>query len=83
MIGVTTTPNRDPTTLLKMAAASFPPADLVRITAEDTGGGIQLTVISLQHNITPPSVILLFHQHSHVNNLPNSLGGESISFVLA
>lgn len=41
------TPIREPITELKMAAASFPPAALVRMTADDTGGGMQPTVINL------------------------------------
>lgn len=53
------TPIREPITELKMAAASFPPAALVRMTADDTGGGMQPTVINLmemeqmhKHNIS-------------------------------
>lgn len=42
------TPNKDPMTELKRAAASFPPAARVKITAEETGGGIQPTVMSLK-----------------------------------
>lgn len=33
---------------LKIAAASFPPIDLVRITADDTGGGMQPTITNLK-----------------------------------
>lgn len=33
---------------LKIAAASLPPTALVRMTAEDTGGGIQPTTCNLQ-----------------------------------
>jgi hypothetical protein len=40
-------PTRHPNTELKIAAASFPPTALVRMTADDTGGGMQPTVISL------------------------------------
>ena len=40
-------PIRQPITELKTAAASFPPAALVRMTADDTGGGMQPTVINL------------------------------------
>jgi len=53
------TPIREPITELKTAAASFPPAALVRMTADDTGGGMQPTVINLteinqmlKHNIS-------------------------------
>ena len=35
-IGVNIIPIKEPNAELKMAAASLPPADLVRITAEDT-----------------------------------------------
>jgi hypothetical protein len=45
--GVSIIPIRHPSTELKTAAASFPPTVLVRITAEDTGGGMQPTVINL------------------------------------
>jgi hypothetical protein len=41
------TPIRQPITELKMAAASFPPTALVKMTADDTGGGMQPTVINL------------------------------------
>jgi hypothetical protein len=41
-------PKKLPNAELKIAAASFPPTALVKITAEETGGGIQLTVISLE-----------------------------------
>jgi len=44
-------PRKLPNAELKIAAASFPPTALVKITAEETGGGIQLTVTSLQNNI--------------------------------
>ena len=37
-------------TELNTAAASFPPTALVRITAEETGGGMQLTVVNLHNN---------------------------------
>lgn len=40
-------PIRQPSTELKTAAASFPPTVLVRMTADDTGGGMQPTVINL------------------------------------
>jgi hypothetical protein len=42
-----TMPRKLPITELKTAAASFPPTAFVKITAEETGGGIQLTVINL------------------------------------
>ena len=41
--GVTNIPRKLPNAELKIAAASFPPTAFVRITAEDTGGGIQPT----------------------------------------
>ena len=44
-IGVNTMPMNEPKAELKIAAASFPPADLVRITADDTGGGIHDTTV--------------------------------------
>jgi len=57
--GVNMTPIRQPITEFKTAAASFPPAALVRMTADDTGGGMQPTVINLmeidemhKHNIS-------------------------------
>jgi hypothetical protein len=40
-------PIRHPNTELKTAAASFPPTAFVRMTADDTGGGMQPTVINL------------------------------------
>jgi len=43
-------PKKLPNAELKIAAASFPPTALVKITAEETGGGIQLTVISLEQD---------------------------------
>jgi len=56
---VNITPIRLPITELKTAAASFPPAALVRMTADETGGGMQPTVINLmeidqmyKHNIS-------------------------------
>lgn len=42
--GVTTMPKKLPNAELNIAAASFPPTALVKITAEDTGGGMQPTV---------------------------------------
>jgi hypothetical protein len=45
--GVSMIPIRHPNTELKTAVASFPPTALVRITADDTGGGMQPTVINL------------------------------------
>uniref|UniRef100_A0A2D4LHR3 Uncharacterized protein n=1 Tax=Micrurus spixii TaxID=129469 RepID=A0A2D4LHR3_9SAUR len=42
--GVITMPKKLPKAELNIAAASFPPTALVKITAEDTGGGIQPTV---------------------------------------
>lgn len=42
--GVMIIPRKLPKAELKIAAASFPPTALVRITADDTGGGIQPTV---------------------------------------
>lgn len=41
-------PKKLPKTELKIAAVSLPCAALVRITALDTGGGIQATVINLK-----------------------------------
>lgn len=41
--GVTRMPRRLPTVELKMAAASLPPTTEVRMTALDTGGGMQAT----------------------------------------
>lgn len=41
-------PKKLPTAELNIAAASFPPTDFVSMTADDTGGGIQPTVINLQ-----------------------------------
>jgi len=53
------TPIRHPITELKTAAASFPPAALVRMTADETGGGMQPTVMNLmeidqkdKHNVS-------------------------------
>lgn len=46
--GVTKMPKNDPKAELKMAAASLPPTARVRITAEDTGGGMQAITCSLQ-----------------------------------
>jgi hypothetical protein len=36
----------DPKAELKIAAASFPPTAFVKITADETGGGIQETTVS-------------------------------------
>lgn len=47
MVGVIKIPKKLPTTELNIAAASLPPTALVKMTAEETGGGIQLTVASL------------------------------------
>ena len=47
-IGVMKTPKKLPRTELNTAAASFPPTAFVSITAEDTGGGIQLKVMNLK-----------------------------------
>ena len=44
-IGVKTIPIKEPKAELKMAAASLPPTAFVKITAEDTGGGIQETTV--------------------------------------
>jgi hypothetical protein len=44
-MGVTTIPRKLPNAELNIAAASFPPTALVRITAEDTGGGMQPTTL--------------------------------------
>lgn len=41
-------PKKLPTTELKIAPISFPCADLVKITALETGGGIQAVVMSLE-----------------------------------
>lgn len=38
------TPRMLPKAELKIAAASFPPTALVKITADETGGGMQLSV---------------------------------------
>ena len=38
-------PMNEPKAELKMAAASLPPADLVRITADETGGGMHDTTV--------------------------------------
>ena len=48
--GVTKMPRKLPKALLKMAAASLPPDALVKMTAEETGGGIQPKTSSLQHS---------------------------------
>ncbi len=45
--GVTTMPRRLPKAELKMAPASLPPTALVRMTADDTGGGMQPTTMRL------------------------------------
>ena len=44
-IGVTTMPKKDPKADLKIAAASLPPTALVRMTADETGGGMQETTV--------------------------------------
>ena len=45
-IGVKTIPINDPKAELKIAAASLPPTAFVKITAEETGGGIQETTVN-------------------------------------
>lgn len=45
---MTTVPRKLPSAELKMAAASLPPAALVNMTAEETGGGMQPTINSLR-----------------------------------
>lgn len=47
-IGVTIIPRKLPKMELKIAAVSLPWAALVKITALETGGGIQATVINLK-----------------------------------
>lgn len=44
-MGVTKMPRKLPNAELNMAAASLPPAARVRMVADDTGGGIQPTII--------------------------------------
>lgn len=51
IVGVTNIPKKLPTTEMKMAEASLPPTAFVKITAEDTGGGMQLTVANLRKDI--------------------------------
>lgn len=46
--GVTIIPKKLPKIELKIAAVSLPCAALVKITALETGGGIQATVINLK-----------------------------------
>ncbi len=46
-VGVTKTPIMLPRAELKTAAASLPPEALVTMTAEETGGGMQLRVTRL------------------------------------
>ena len=46
--GVMMMPRKLPRTELNTAVASLPPIALVRMIAEETGGGMQLTVISLK-----------------------------------
>lgn len=46
-IGVKIIPRKLPTTELNIATASFPPTLFVKITADETGGGMQLTVVNL------------------------------------
>lgn len=53
IVGVTNIPKKLPTTDINMAEASLPPTAFVKITAEDTGGGMQLTVANLGNNIKP------------------------------
>lgn len=53
IVGVTNIPKKLPTTEINMAEASLPPTAFVKITAEDTGGGMQLTVANLGNNIKP------------------------------
>lgn len=45
--GVTVIPKKLPKAELNIAAASFPPMDLVIMTADETGGGIQPTTCNL------------------------------------
>lgn len=47
-MGVKMIPRRLPRAELKIAAASFPPIDLVRITAEETDGGMHPTITNLK-----------------------------------
>jgi hypothetical protein len=49
VIGVIKIPKKLPKAELNTAAASLPPTALVKITADDTGGGIQLKVKNLKH----------------------------------
>ena len=44
-IGVNRMPINEPKAELKMAAASLPPADFVKITADETGGGMHETTV--------------------------------------
>lgn len=53
IVGVTNIPKKLPTTEINMAEASLPPTAFVKITAEDTGGGMQLTVANLGNNTKP------------------------------
>jgi len=46
--GVIKMPRKLPNAELKMAPASFPPTARVRITAEDTGGGMHAMTCSLR-----------------------------------
>ena len=50
MKGVNIIPSILPRTELNIAAASFPPTALVRITADDTGGGMHDTVTNLREH---------------------------------
>ena len=43
--GVNRMPVNEPKAELKLAAASFPPADFVRMTADETGGGMHETTV--------------------------------------
>lgn len=58
--GVITMPKKLPKAELNIAAASFPPTALVKITAEDTGGGMQ------------PTVCKPFKSHSFIGVIDNS-----------
>lgn len=53
-------PKKLPKAELNIAAASFPPTALVKITAEDTGGGMQ------------PTVCKPFKSHSFIGVIDNS-----------
>jgi hypothetical protein len=73
--GVSTIPIRHPNTELKTAAASFPPTALVRMTADDSGGGMQPTVINLtKYKMKDPVAYGMKHQQRpKCNNLQHIL----------